>query len=184
MNSKVLFFLLFVVIGVRSYADLPMIPYAKAVVSPSGIYVFTSAPKLLKSGLGSDLGVMYRISNDGGLNELWRSKMPFSSNVIVADDGMRVILVYDQIFDRGNTKNDVAIEFYNKGSLYQSYTVSDLVDSPKMLRRTLSFYTWLESSVKHSVRLNGFRLVVETVGGRFHELDLDSGKRIVLPNGR
>jgi len=165
-------------LSLNIYADLPLMPYPKASVSSDGACVFVMIPKRLNMNIQTDIGIMYKVTAPNGLLEIWRSQMPFSASVFVADGGLRVVLIYERILSSFSIKDDVGIEFYNRGVLYSRYKVSEIIKSEKIVRRTMSFYTWLDSSVNQSVSLYDNRLTVKVVGGSVHEFNLDSGLRI------
>lgn len=178
MTSTILWGVLLILASACARADLPPVPYAKASSSPDGTYVFVMAPKWSKIGLNSEVGLMYKVQPNGELTDMWRSKMPYSRNAFVADDGLRVALIYDQIFADTPPEEGVALEFYNAGVLYSRVKVMDIVDSKNHIRRTMSFYTWLEAPASKSVSLSGLRLTVVTVGGVVREFDFLTGLQV------
>lgn len=181
-----------------SRADKPAQPSSFKVVSANGKFVFVmivgdgstqqelitytegqpgiakfSRGRYLKSGL---------YKNDGSEEPLWTVGW-YAYQIHIAGDGVHLIRHGGwPVLDRQGRRDapvtkeelkQIGYSIYAKDKQIRSYSIGELVDDPKMLRRSVSHFQWLKKS--RLVEAKG-QFEVETFDRNHIIFDLDTGK--------
>jgi hypothetical protein len=182
-----------------SRADKIGSPQSYKVVSADGKFVFVMltlqpAEEELKVAEGNKSEIKtirdtYKKSglykNDGSTEPLWTVDW-YSREAAVASDGVHVVRfagphTYEERLNPDRTKrvlteNDLkkeALSIFAKGKLVREFSIADLVDDMKSLRKTVTFFRWMKQS---KIDDDKGQLEVVTLEGNRIRIDLATAK--------
>lgn len=119
------------------------------------------------------VGVCYKVSGDGTLEEFWRMKGAYSSQVFLWDDGEHLACIGPWNIGTRPRPTDLAVAFYKRGNLLRRYSTLELVEDPLEVEPSTSHYEWKDRA--SPVRLGRGVLSVKTINGISYEFD-ETGK--------
>jgi hypothetical protein len=168
----------------------PAVPLAFTSDSGSDVLFTMVPPKFDKSyKVERDaFGVAYRVSADGSLKEIYRTKGWYSFQVFVSRDGRYIVRMGPWSVGHEPAKDDLAVAFYKDGKLLKEYSTAELVKDKSKVIATTSHYFWqapspVDDGVSENMRLkirlhldytNTFDL--HTIDGLTYSFDVTTGK--------
>ncbi len=174
-----------------SFADHEQRPVPLAFASePEGDAVFAMVPAKLDANrkvLRDAYGVAYRLTRDGALKELYRTKGWYSFKVFVSMDGKYLVQLETRQRGHRPHPDHLAIAFYKDGKPLKRYSTAELVKDPDKVRSSVSYYEWLAADMSEDLGevqargvqpgldyFNGFTL--HTVDGLTYRFDVTTGE--------
>ncbi len=173
-----------------SFADHERRPVPLVFASePEGDAVFAMVPA--KVGANRKVsqeayGVAYRLTRDGTLKELYRTKGWYSFKVFVSADGKYLVQLETRPMGHRPHPDHQAIAFYKDGKLLKRYSTAELMKDPAKVRASVSYYEWLAADMSEDLGevqargvqpgldyFNGFSL--HTVDGWTYRFDATTG---------
>ena len=177
---------MFACVSIGAYADQEATPASFTRGSADGRYIFvmlaTNTPInedwgfFMTPEMTSDLRRRYPASgmylNNGSTNPLWTIDW-YSFSIDVSMDGEHIVR-HGPWPGRGEYETE-AVSFFQRDHLLKTYRISDLVDFPALLPRSVSHFMWEKDG-----RLDGYceqgLYVVTTLHGETYWIDPDSGE--------
>ncbi len=133
---------------VRADSPAPPVPWMKT--AGRGEYLFKMVPAKVHLK-GDDFvidresyGAAYQISEEGELQELWRTEGWYTFEGYLSEDGRYFVRIGPWASDQEN-HTDLAVAFYDKGKLLKEYAVRQLIKKPDLLEYSVSHYMWRPS---------------------------------------
>lgn len=157
---------------------------------PEGDAVFAMVPAKLDANrkVSRDAyGVAYRLTRDGTLKELYRTKGWYSFKVHVSADGKYLVQLESRPRGHAPSKDHVAVAFYKDGKLTKRYSTVELVKDPAKVRSTVSYYEWLAADMSEDqaeVQVRGLQpsldyfnvFALHTLDGWTYRFDVTTGE--------
>ncbi len=150
-------------------ADSPATPRPWVATSERGEYLFKMVPAKWRKDdekyvIGREaFGVAYKVTEDGELDEIWRTEGWYTFEGYLSEDGQYFVRFGPWASDQ-KKHTDLAIAFYDRGKLLMKYRVRDLIKRPELLTYSTSHYDW---KAANQTKPNGFK------GGTFHLAMID-----------
>lgn len=121
---------------------------------------FSRGPGWVKES--APYGVAYEITATGDFKELWRVDGWYTFKGYLSEDGRYFVRMGLWASDLQH-HTDLAIAFYDRGTLLKEYAVKDLIRHPELLENSTSHYDWqpeTQSMLNGFVGEGGFHLVM------------------------
>jgi len=155
-----------------------------------GSALFTMVPAKLDADYKvtkKPFGIAYKLSEEGVLEELYRTSGWYSFRVFVSDDGKYLVQMGPWNAGHRPEKDHLAVAFYKNGKLLKSYSTADLVQDPDKVMASASHYMWLaphynlklSAGEAYSLRPRldyDNKFTLNTIDGWTYEFDATNGK--------
>lgn len=165
-----------------SKADFESAPYPYIETSASRSVFFKMVPAETHWN-GKELltkreafGVAYRIEEEGGFKELWKTQGWYAFKVYVMNDGKNLVRIGPWACDK-EKHTDLAIAFYKEGKLLKSHRVCDLIRDTDSLEYSVSHYWWRKSLLTESdsAQIRG-RVYLNMLDDTGYTFDVETGE--------
>lgn len=131
-------------------------------------------------------GIAYRLSEEGTLEELYRTSGWYSFQVFVSADGSYLVQMGPWNTGDRPHKDHLAVAFHKDGKLVRSYSTADLIKDPAKVMASVSHYMWLAPDIRHDAseaeqyalrpRLDyENKFTLHTIDGWTYEFDATTG---------
>lgn len=157
-------------------ADSGLPPHPIFTSSYNGSYVFKMIPARWSDGkkIADAFGVAYKVHDDGGLTEQWRTTGWFAWQTFLSDDGEYLVRMGPWNFGDKPDSNDLAIEFYKRDQSLKSYSTADLIEDDSHVRTSVTHYIWL--AARPGLWLSSDNLfTLRTIDDIYYEFDATTG---------
>jgi len=165
---KILIALLLIFTTLSAFAD-SVTEYAYVTASARGKYYFKMVPtRNSKQGLGT----LFEVNPNGEDKVIWKTEGWYSFAVYISENGEYLVRI--NVLPHGHELSDdhLAIAFYKKGELINSYSTKNLVKNPSAINRSIGSYKWLEKKI-FAPYAN--RLVIVTVDNIKYVFNVSNG---------
>jgi hypothetical protein len=171
--ARALIFLALLILPVVAMADSEAPPRDYVKATPNGKYLFVMlAPEQWSRYDSSNVRKTYPQSglyrNDGSTTPLWRVDW-YSFSVFPSSDGVHLV----QMGPWASDVEQLAVAFYENGTLLKAYRIKDLIRDESKLRHTVSHFFW-HTSLSYDDKKG--LLVLTTTDGVNYRFSLRTGE--------
>lgn len=124
-------------------ADQEKAPYAFVKASDSGACILKMVPG------NNPTGTAYKVSENGVLEEQWRTEGWYSFAVYISNNCQHLIRLERSPRLYESPEKDLVLWFYKSGKLVKSYKSQDLIKDQKNLQHSKSHYQWQINTQYH-----------------------------------
>lgn len=119
-------------------------------------------------------GIAYTMDEEGNLNKQWESNGWYAYEGFISDDGRYFVSLDPHTTDQAN-HTDIAIVFYDRGTLLKQYRVCDLIKDPSRLSDSVMYYDWLPVVRSFPDRISGHTFWLTMIDKTQYAFDVKTG---------
>lgn len=172
----VLLSMLVTVLAAPAQADRPARPMRYVTVAPDGLSLFIMVPDTQRTGDTVPAhGRALRLGEAGDLEPLWQVTGWYGRTYLASGGEF---LVREGPWASEPPDQALALAFYAQGRELRSYVVSELLDDPQSVVRSVSHYQWQGRQAGYPRLTDGGRFMLTTVEGDLLTFDVRTGEII------
>lgn len=119
-------------------------------------------------------GIAYTMDSDGKLTKQWETSGWYAYEGFISDDGRYFVSLDPHSCDQ-EKHTDIAVAFYDRGTLLKQYRVCDLIKDPASLSDSVIYYQWRPFKQSFSDRISNHNFCLTMIDKTRYLFDVETG---------